>query len=236
MFDIEKIFKIRLRQRTKGLLSILGAFLIQMSMSSFFLWGTVCLYITSYIHHFISPGQTNRLTIIIVLLTAIGLQLGLPHGVNFANKLGLRATATFNTFAIFFVIFLSSWSPSFLMFVLLNGLGFGFLMGLNYSPAAFNCFFYFPEKRALVSGLVFSGLPLGTFFANFVCLGAINPDNVKPSLVGTEKLFPPDVAGNVPRGMQYLSLTVLLFGLLGVVNIIFINITHWIFSSIEKFY
>ena len=220
---LEAILRVRFRQRTKGYLSIVAAFFIQMSFSTFFIWGTICLYVTSYMKHYVDPTVQNKLTIVIALLSQLGLQIGLPLGLNTANKLGLKKSTMVTGFCLSIVVFISSFANNFWLFMILNGFLFGILMGLNYSPPAFNCYFYFPDKRALISGLVFSGLPLGTIITNYVALGTINPDNINPRIFEEgEKLFPIEVAINFPSGMRWLSLTIFLNAFIGWVKL---NIT-----------
>ena len=44
--------------KTRGILSVIGGFLVLHIMGTFYLWGTICVYVASYLHYNGSPELT----------------------------------------------------------------------------------------------------------------------------------------------------------------------------------
>ena len=60
---------------------------------------------------------------------------------------------------------------------------------------------WFPENKAIVSGLILSGFGFGSFIFGFITTDIVNPNDLRPDYVDEgvkDKLFPLEVAELVP--------------------------------------
>ena len=76
-------------------------------------------------------------------------------------------------------------------------------IGLCYWPPIISAWEWFPERKGLITGLVLGAYGLGAFIYSFVTNAIANPQNISPFIPNdgtgtTDKLFPIDVANNVP--------------------------------------
>src|SRR4051812_20882200 len=108
--------------------------------------------------------------------------------------------------------FIASLQTNPLIFYLILAICFGLGKGLAF-PAAFKAgWIVLPGRKGLVSGVVVSGVGLGSFMYGLIANKIVNPDNLKASrhieiVPGVfENYFPPDVNDHVPKMLQTLCL------------------------------
>ena len=63
---------------------------------------------------------------------------------------------------------------------------------------------YFPEKRGIVTGIVFGAFGLGAFVFSFVAQALINPDGAPAVTINKNKYWEKDVADRVPSSLRIL--------------------------------
>ena len=92
-----------------------------------------------------------------------------------------------------------------------------------YSSVLHACWSHIPGRIGTATGIVISGFGFGGFIFGIVTNELCNPDNVEVetyTIKDTEqRLFPPDVADNVPdmlRHLDYIWITLLVIGVLTV--------------------
>ena len=112
------------------------------------------------------------------------------------------------------LIYYSSYQVSYWPFFFTYSLGFGVGNGIAYGVPIYNAWKFFPEKKALVTGIVLCGFGLGSFIFGLIATHLINPENEKTLNSG---LYPPDVNERVPSSIRILSLCWGACSLLGII-------------------
>lgn len=204
------------QKKWKGVLILLGGSLVHLVLGSFYLWGNINVYVTSYYRIHSDNSLTITLASALFCLMLLGISIGFFFGVPLAIKCGYRVVSLCETFLIAVCVFVSSFMDNFWLFVLFYGILFGFLSGLLYMIPIFLGCKYFPNSKGVVSGIITGAFGLATIFSSLIAQNIVNPDNVSASIKeGSDKYFPEYVADNLPKFMRYLSLYFLLLGLLG---------------------
>ena len=192
----------------KGVISVAGGFIIELVLGSFYLWGAINLYVNSY---YFNLDPSNRLspgfTLVVFPLMSLFSHSASPFGIKLADKIGLRPLIFICTIWLFSAVFLSSFMPNFWYFLIFYAMLFGIPVGLLYLPPLYNSFQYFPEKKALISGIIMGGYGLGSTFSTLLVMKIINPHNIPPSvIVDGKKYFDHSISENVPSALRYLAL------------------------------
>jgi len=203
-------------EKYAGPLTLLGGVCIHLVLGTFYLWGAIAIYVTSYLRDF-DDSITISLLLSISPLTVIGLNLGLFFGVPLSEKVGPRKVLAAGICLISLVVFLASFAKSFIMLAALYGFAFGFFNGVLYMIPVVCGWKFYPNKKGLVSGITIGAFGFGAFIFNFVAAAVVNPDDLSPTIiVGKEKYFTHEVADRVPHLFVVLSVCYLALGLFGV--------------------
>lgn len=96
-------------------------------------------------------------------------------------------------------------------FYLIFAIGFGFGKGLAFPAALKAGWTVLPGRKGLVSGVVVSGIGLGSFMYGLVANKIANPDNLSTTAIEVapgviENYFPSLVNSRVPEMMQILAM------------------------------
>jgi len=215
IFIMSKLF-LFLQKKWKGVLTILGGCLVHLVLGSFYLWGNINIYVTSY-YRIHSDSSLNMATSsALFCLMAFGISLAFFFGLSFSSKVGFRLSAMIETFLISMSIFVSSYMNNFWLFVLFYGIFFGILSGLLYIIPIFLACQYFPTSKGIISGIITGAYGLATIFSSLLAQNLINPDNEAPTVKeGSDKYFTANVADNLPKFVRYLALYFFFLGFLG---------------------
>lgn len=208
--------KILLSEKQKGIVSIIAAVVINLVLGSFYLWGSINIYVASYYKINYDPELQTDITSMCFPIMAVACNGVVPISLKICEKLGIRLHCFI--FSVFFsvCVFVSSYMTSFWYFVLLYGVGFGFGSGMIYLIPLYNCYKFFPNKRGLISGIIMGGYGVGSLISSNIFLTLVNPDNKKP---GEDHYFSAEIANNVPKSLRIIA--IFFFGLM-VIGIIFL--------------
>nr|CAH8871706.1 unnamed protein product [Trichobilharzia regenti] len=165
----------------QGLLTVLGSFLLHLSLGHFYTVSNMAPYILSYIAAKVDKTITVEKA---VWLSALGLGfqgIAMPLGGVLSKKFGPRAammaTVLFAGGSVLLTYF--SVKKTFIGVVITIGTIFGFGMGIGYSVAIACAASWFPERRGLVVGLIVGGFGLGSLVFTPIQTKFINPSNKK---------------------------------------------------------
>jgi hypothetical protein len=90
---------------------------------------------------------------------------------------------------------ISSFTKSFYVFMIFYGVIFAAGIGIVYLVPLMCSWSYFPKRKGMVSGIIFSGYGFGGFIFGFISLATANPNNLEATLkVEGGSIFAPDSA------------------------------------------
>lgn len=212
---MEKI-KNFLSENYTGLSILCGGCLIHLVLGSFYLWGVINVYVTSYFRLHSDSSLKIEMTSFLFSVMLLAISIGFFFGLPLSKYFGYRLTVFIMSFLIAVCVFVSSYMPNFWLYMVFYGILFGFLNGLIYMIPISLASQYFPTKRGLISGIVTGFFGLATIFSSQLVQNIVNPDNLKATLIDNgDKYFDKHVADSVPRAIRYLSLYFLLLGVIG---------------------
>ena len=201
--------------RCRGILALIGIFLLNFSLGEWGLLSQLYPYFSTYFHYNgknFDPENMKYLSIAYLFTSTISLQLA-----NFIYRFaGYKAS-----FLIFVAMFAASqyacaYITDFWTFVAVLSAGGGLASG-GYLIQVYCVWRYFsPELRPLINGLIYSAAGLAPILSSFIALEVINPEDSKADING---LFPASVAKNVPFYFKFFAGFVAVSGIVGVLLI-----------------
>jgi len=166
----------------KGLICVIGAFFISLSVGIIYLWGIITIYGTSYFRIVtLNNTVTEDLTDIVFPLTLLGQvkhtifqAISMPIVTRYANKMSARMTCCVCGMAMSSLTYLSSLTHNFYTFALLFGLGNGIIIGIIYILPISHCYSFFPRKRKFLSMAIISASGIGTLIFAIMAENCMN--------------------------------------------------------------
>jgi len=169
---------------TAGILSILGGFLLHLTLGTLYCFGNMNTYMTSYLRTHV-PGQEHRLysdAIWIPTLATLGQGTFMTFAGHLEERIGVRATILLGCALMSSGVFLTYFTIQYSM--ALTTLTYGFMFGvgiaLAYAPPMGVAMKWYPRKKGLVNGIIVGGFGMGAFIFNTVQTTYLNPLNLSP--------------------------------------------------------
>lgn len=186
----------------KGVFSLIGSCLIHLVLGSFYLWGTINIYVCSYYKLNYDHNLTLEMASICFPILCLASNTCIPFSVKICEKIGLRLHCL--TIGVFMsvCVFSSSFANGFWYYVILFGVCFGVGIGMLYVVPIYNAYKYFPNRKGLVGGIIMCSYGIGTIIAINVALFLINPDNEKTASDG---YFDKNIADRIPNAIRTFS-------------------------------
>jgi len=185
--------------------------------SSFYLFGTLNLYIASYFRANY-PSFSLESSLIIFPIMSISFHSAAPFSVRLCEKIGFRFYMFLCLFlfssAYFFALSISSLWGFFFLYGFLSG----FSSGLTYLIPLYNAYKYFPLRRGLISGLILGAYGFGSMISSPILMAFLNPQNTRPmeeSSTG-DYYFPKEICDNLTYSLRMLSVFFFVFGCVGI--------------------
>jgi len=189
----------------KSISCIIGALLINLTLGTFYSISNVIPYIASYMRRKGNPDVTTEHGAWITATFLLGQGLFIIAGSLVEQKFNSRIACILGCVLHSSSTFLAIWAldQSFLIFVLIYGLGSGLGCGSAYMASIIAAQKWFPQSKGIVTGIIVAGFGLGgLIFTNLQTL-YINPDNEPPSSSG---YFGESVYNKVPNLFLYMGL------------------------------
>eukprot|EP00746_Dinoflagellata_sp_MGD_P007525 gnl/MRDRNA2_/MRDRNA2_114905_c0_seq1.p1 gnl/MRDRNA2_/MRDRNA2_114905_c0~~gnl/MRDRNA2_/MRDRNA2_114905_c0_seq1.p1 ORF type:complete len:607 (+),score=100.29 gnl/MRDRNA2_/MRDRNA2_114905_c0_seq1:97-1917(+) len=190
------------KDKTRFICACIGAVLIHLTLGTFYSWGNITPYVTSYLKsqgHDVSYGETS-----FVLAFASFFQgLSMFFGGKFQSKLGLRGTALLGGGVLSLGTALSFFTVQYGLFPFLFTYSamFGTGIGLAYTAPLVTLFGWLPNNKGLASGIVVGGFGMGSFVFSFAQKAWVNPSGLAPGLKLNGLMYysaDAPILGNVP--------------------------------------
>lgn len=183
-----------------GVLSIVGGFLLHLTLGTLYCFGNLNTYMTSYLRVHV-PGQENKHysdAVWIPTLATLGQGLFMTLSGHLEEKIGIKFTILLGSclmssgvFLTYFTIQHSMWLTTFTY-----GFMFGLGTALAYAPPMGVAMRWYPKSKGLVNGVIVGGFGAGAFLFNQVQTAYLNPDNL--SLDASGYFTNPEVLDRVP--------------------------------------
>lgn len=171
--------KLSNQQLCWGVLGCFGGLFIHLVIGSLYQWGIINIYITSY--YKLSDENVNlednaiafpAMMICIGLTMRFGLWLcELTHPL-FVMALNVLLQAA--------SIFISSYLPNMGTFIVMYGVVFGLVSGLQFMIPIVECNKYLPGRKMYVNGVILIGTGLGSLVFGLFSYNFLNPDKEEP--------------------------------------------------------
>ncbi len=204
------------KKNQKGVLVILGGFFVHLVLGSFYLWGVINVYVTSYYRLHSDSTLELKTTSALFCFMLLATSLSFFFSLSTIKRFNPRIIVTLEMLFISVSVFISSFMSNFWMFMIFYGIIFGFFAGFIYIVPIFLSCQYFPDKKGIISGVITGGYGIATIFSSLIFQYIVNPENKKAQIVyGGDKYFDHDVADNLPKAIRFLSLYYLIVGGIG---------------------
>lgn len=65
---------------------------------------------------------------------------------------------------------------------------------------------YFPERKGLVTGIIFGALGSSSIIISFMVLSILNPNNISPTVYSDYQYYPDSITSQIPLSFRVISL------------------------------
>ena len=191
----------KLSQKSKGIISIIGACLMYLPVGSTYILGNINIYVSSYF-----PGVTSDQTNIVFPITVVVGNIVVVLSIPISKFIGYRKMLILSTLLTWGFIFASTFCKSFWLFFFFFGIGYGGTTGFLYMNLMFNSYKYFPKKRGLIGGILMGVYGISSLISNYILLYMMNPDNMMALKKNNDEYyFPDEIANRLPEALRVLS-------------------------------
>ncbi|KAL4512745.1 hypothetical protein ABPG72_020582 [Tetrahymena utriculariae] len=199
-----------LTMKQKGIITLIGGFMLELVTGTAFLWGQFNVYITSYFRQKDDSGLELSVGGAIFPVMMASLALGIPMGIKGIKFFGsARLCCIFCSFFASLSVFVASYTQKFWQFVLIYGVLHGIAQGAVYFIPIYMGYLFFPTNKGMVSGIVTCGFALTSFAFGMIFNAIVNPDGLVQiqDSDGFSYFQGPSaqVAKNVPQSLRKLS-------------------------------
>lgn len=167
----------------KAISCVTGAILINLTLGTFYSFGNIVLYIISYMRKHGNPDLTVEYGISLAGTYLFGQGAFMILGSYIERTWNSRVACIIGCIIHSGSTYLTMWAvdQSFIVFVLVFGLGSGLGCGSSYMAAIIAAQKWFPNRKGLITGMIVAGFGLGTAIASPLQTLYINPKNLETS-------------------------------------------------------
>lgn len=149
----------------RAILAIIGGIFIHLTIGSFYLWGSLRMYVMSYFYIYNHNLNYNLVNIVFPLMTTFN-AIMMPFGTKLLQLLGSRKAAFIEGSFLSLGVFISSFTKTFYLFFIFYAVFFGLMMGMLYMiPVYIGCR-YFPKRKGMISGIAFGAFGIGALVSS----------------------------------------------------------------------
>ncbi|KAM3141824.1 hypothetical protein pb186bvf_006146 [Paramecium bursaria] len=210
--------------KIRGILCLAGGCAIHLVLGTFYLFGGISPYVAAYLKSY-DDSVTQKFIQIIFPIMGVLMFSSLSFGIKIAQIIGIKFMTFFGGLIISLAFLVLSFITDLGAFVAIYCIFVGITSGLVYMLPIICGWKYFPNDKAIVSGIILCAYGFGSFIFNFVCQAICNPNNDHPSNKVIEdgksvKYFTSDVYENVPYMLRILALS---YGILTIIGTLLLN-------------
>ncbi|KAL4470906.1 hypothetical protein ABPG72_005940 [Tetrahymena utriculariae] len=198
---------IKLSDKTKAIITLIGGFLLLLMNGTIFLWGQLNVYVTSYFRQKEEPDLELGVAGTVYPVMMISLATGIPFGIKLVK---LFVQARYNLLVCSIVsslmVVISSYTQKFYQFAIVYAVLHGFTQGTIFFVPIYMGYLHFPNNRGLVAGVTTGGFALNSFIFGLLFFKLVNPNGLSQisNSDGYSYFEGPsvEVARNVPEALR----------------------------------
>ena len=153
--------------------------MISLNVGIIYLWGIILNYVTSYYRLQGETTLTRESGGIVLPLAFFMGACSTPFSTSFMGLVGTRAAIFIIGFVYALVIYISSFMPNMILFVVFYAIIGGFCHSPLYLISLVHCY-KFIKVKSLASGFIAAGVGFGTLVISVILVNPIiNPNNIK---------------------------------------------------------
>ena len=168
-----------LNNKIKGYLSLISSVLIHLLIGNLFSFANLIPYYQSFLYY--KHNNTEVISLMqLYFIAPIGIFVHntFPSFMGIVDKkVGIRVLTFFATASLYFSQLIIYFSIEYYLLLISYAL-YGLAASATYFQTLRNCWKYFPHKKDLISGIVFSSFGLSSFIFTSIADHIINPDNI----------------------------------------------------------
>ncbi|EAS00158.1 oxalate/formate antiporter (macronuclear) [Tetrahymena thermophila SB210] len=198
---------IKLSDKTKAIMTLIGGFLLLLMNGSIFLWGQLNVYVTSYFRQKDDPDLELGVAGTVYPVMMISLATGIPLGIKLVKLFGqARYNLLICSIISSLMVIISSYTQKFYQFAIVYAVLHGFAQGTIFFVPIYMGYLHFPNNRGLVAGVNTGGFALNSFFFGLLFFKLVNPNGLSQisNTDGYSYFEGPsvEVARNVPEALR----------------------------------
>ena len=166
--------------KVKGYLSLISAILINLLEGNLLTFSNIIPYYHSYLYYkHDDKEKISAMQLYFVVSVGTFINLCFPSFTGILEqKLGIRVLTIITIISLYISHLIIYFSIEYYLLII-SYIIFGFGSSCNYYQPVKNCWKYFPEKKDLMTGIIFSFFGLGSFVYTSIADEMINPDNIE---------------------------------------------------------
>ena len=166
--------------KVKGYLSLISAILINLLEGNLLTFSNIIPYYHSYLYYkHDNKEKISAMQLYFVVSVGTFINLCFPSFTGILEqKLGIRVLTIITIISLYISHLIIYFSIEYYLLII-SYIIFGFGSSCNYYQPVKNCWKYFPEKKDLMTGIIFSFFGLGSFVYTSIADEMINPDNIE---------------------------------------------------------
>ena len=166
--------------KIKGYLNVISAILINLLNGNLFTFSNLIPYYQSYLYY--KHDKKEKISIMqLYFIAPIGIFIHrlFPSIMGIIDKkLGIRILTIFTTISLYISHIIIYFSIEYYLLII-SYIIYGFALSCTYYQTVKNCWKFFPEKKDLMTGIIFASFGLGSFVFTSIADEIINPDNLE---------------------------------------------------------
>lgn len=205
---------------SRGVVNIVGIFLITIFAGEFNLLGFLYPYYLSYFRKFDNDlNMSDLIWIPIIWISAAA--IASPINIRFAAHIGNRNILFFYVFLSSITHFMCQYINNFLLFSIIYAIVGGVCQSCMLIIPMIHVWRFFPaDKKSIVNGIMFTCFAASPFITSFIVFYTINPNNLRQHSEFLRDgaailVFGKEVSDNVPKYFRLYSILTLIFGSIG---------------------
>ena len=195
----------------KGIFNVIGSIIIYMVFGSLYTWSNINVYLVSYLKQYNSPNIEIVDGFFIMPIVLVISNFSNYFGTTIEEKLGFKKclflTLLMACGSHFILIFTTRLVAIYFLMII-----FGIAIGFSYIGITKNAWYYYPEKKGLISGIILFGYGGSSMIFSGFADSIINPNNESTDSNG---LFNKEIADNTYIYIKKLNIILFIMSLIG---------------------
>lgn len=195
----------------KGILNVLGSIIIYMVFGSLYTWSNINIYLISYLKQNNSPNIEIVDGYFIMPIVLVISNFSNYFGTKIEERFGFKKCLLLSLFMAcgshFILLFSTRLAIIYFLMII-----FGIAIGFSYIGITKNSWYFYPEKKGLISGIILFGYGGSSMIFSGFADKVINPNNESTESNG---LFNKQIADNTYKYIKQLNIILFVMSLIG---------------------